>query len=152
MPCLLLFIISVIFQKLAFNCTTVMLLLWPLHLVRSVTKPRLRPLYSRSSHQHPVQGCWTCYTVQGINSVQQTVKSPLPPALSKRVGACECGKRIPQAVSFHPASAAAAETGSIVTWSLCALDQLSILGALFHFPASHHDSYPTVCLSEPAVL
>lgn len=94
------------------------------------------PLYSRSSHQYPVQGCWTCYTVQGINSVQQTVKSPLPPALSKRVGACECGKRIPRAVSFHPASAAAAETGSIVTWSPYALDHLSILGALFHFPAS----------------
>lgn len=105
--------------------------------VRSVTKPRLRPLYSRPSHQYPVQGCWTCYTVQGINSVQQTVKSPpLPPPLSKRVGACECGKRIPRAVSFHSASVAAAETGSTVTWAPCALDQLSILGALFHFPAS----------------
>lgn len=33
-------------------------------------------LLTRLSNQYPVGGYWLSYTVQGINSVQQTVKSP----------------------------------------------------------------------------
>lgn len=61
-------------------------------------------------------------------------------------------KRIPRAVSFRSASAGAAESGFFVTWSSCAVDWLSILGASFIFcvSTSHHFSYPSVSLAEPA--
>lgn len=63
------------------SCATLMMLwvlLWSLLLVPSVTSLRLLPLYSHLSDQYPWLGCWLSYTARGINSVQQTVKSPLP--------------------------------------------------------------------------
>lgn len=83
-------------------------LLWCLLVVPSVTSLRLLPLYSHLSHQYPLLGCWLSYTARGINSVQQTVKSPLPSPPSHSVqegGSLWVWKRIPRAVSFHSASA-----------------------------------------------
>lgn len=122
------------------------LLLWSLVLVPSVTSLRLLPLYSHLSNQCPLLGSWLSYTARGINSVQQTVKSPPPSHSVQEGGSLWVWKRIPRAVSFRSASAGAAESGFFVTWWSCAVDWLPILGASFIFcvSTSHHFSYPNV--------
>lgn len=105
-------------------------------------------LLTRLSNQYPVGGYWMSYTVQGINSVQQTVKSPPLSHCIQEGGSLWVWKRIPQAVSFHSASAGAAETGFTVTWLQCAVDRLAVLGAIFHSHASFTSFF---CLSLLAI-
>lgn len=105
-------------------------------------------LLTHLSNQYPVGGYWMSYTVQGINSVQQTVKSPPLSHCIQEGGSLWVWKRIPQAVSFHSASARAAETGFTVTWLQCTVARLAVLGAIFHSRASFTSFF---CLSLLAI-
>lgn len=89
---------------------------------------------------------------------------PLCPTVSKRVGACEWGKKNTSGCFLSRCLCRSCRDGThchmVAVRCRC---RLAVLGAVFHSPASftsfflplfigHHHSYLTVCLSVPALL